>query len=998
MGTNSEKVSLTKLTFQSGETVQHGNLLIPIPDGYHYTTSSFEMYPGKKHALLIVPAQYAFNANPDDAPFSIAFEPCMNISKTGNGFDIRPETKAGVERFLVLKWGNVFRSDATWIDAGVRKGYGAFYQLFGDEEIPSHRFALCIIVTKSQLGAVHIHCNKKNADLWNDPYAFIDKCNSFLEKIKVSGESTLPLVSANPFDIFCSHYMQLKNQNENVAPGIQIVTNQDGTEYEFIPLSKMQEEDDTPDEEKALYQRIIDKDAGAYDLFDKVSEMQRLFHVNPAVFDEKHDRECEIEQGLLHRAYMMSALRSFAWTLTDYCETNSLKPDAVSLKKLKEIVSFCAEVEWLNYRGRSHCSGLCDCADLHVWYIPDKVSQSDRKKLLPSDELIRETEKRKAALPYYHPILDEVNSLDALRKDLDYIYPAVKALWDDLAAARDYDKALTGNEADIVYAWCSLAKSAKEPFYMEDGPSYCFFSQIKSSRNIPGQKAPQKVPDPPKKPAKKAESKGALVPLSDLTIKDGVVTEYKGTEKDIILPGGIRAIGEDAFAGNTDLRSIVIPEGVTRIGEKAFCDCPALEQVSLPDSLEAIEDSAFSRCTSLNMIRIPTGVRTIGWLAFYANWNLMDIFLPGSVKNIGYCAFDTYNHDTLVHTPEGSYADQYCKDQHLNADHITFDEYVPRDPRPVTEESTAEEFCVDGDELMYYTGRAKLVVVPDTVRKIHNDAFRNNLAIERIIIPADTQAIGRNAFTRCENLRSIVLNSATDTCPDFSGCISLESLCVPYGVKEIDKMTFALCRQLKDLYLPPTITSICSYPAIPHETLCHVAKGSYAEQYVKEKELHYDHQIDGVWKEYDEKLKQEKEQAERNEKAYQQLIENAGSAKTVEEWSSLASRFSRLNGYKDSQAQAKTCADTASELQRKIDEERRRALEIEEERRKEQERIGREQKRKALENEKKEQETIIQQNQGLGALFGEKAQKRKAAQKKLAEIERELIELGNMRD
>ena len=235
----------------------------------------------------------------------------------------------------------------------------------------------------------------------------------------------------------------------------------------------------------------------------------------------------------------------------------------------------------------------------------------------------------------------------------------------------------------------------------------------------------------------------------------------------------------------------------------------------------------------------------------------------------------------------------------------------------------------------------------------------------------------------------------------FNYCISLESLCVPYGVKEIDEFTFAQCEQLKDLYLPPTITSIGGslFSAIPRETLCHVAKGSYAEQYVKENDLHYDHQIDGVWKEYDEKLKQEKEQAERNEKAYQQLIENAGSAKTVEEWSSLAVRFSRMNGYKDSQAQAKTCADTAAELQRKIDEERRRALEIEEEKhRKEQERIGREQKRKALENEKKEQETIIQQNQGLGALFGEKAQKRKAAQKKLAEIERELIELGNMRD
>lgn len=66
---------------------------------------------------------------------------------------------------------------------------------------------------------------------------------------------------------------------------------------------------------------------------------------------------------------------------------------------------------------------------------------------------------------------------NALRKDLAYIYPAVKALWDSLEEERDYDEALLGNEADIVYAWCALALAAKEPFFTEDGPMSCFFSQ-----------------------------------------------------------------------------------------------------------------------------------------------------------------------------------------------------------------------------------------------------------------------------------------------------------------------------------------------------------------------------------------------------------------------------------------------------------------------------------------------------------------------------------------
>ena len=100
-----------------------------------------------------------------------------------------------------------------------------------------------------------------------------------------------------------------------------------------------------------------------------------------------------------------------------------------------------------------------------------------------------------------------------------------------------------------------------------------------------------------------------------------------------------------------------------------------------------------------------------------------------------------------------------------------------------------------------------------------------------------------------------------------------------------------------------------------------------------------------------------------------------------------------MNGYKDSQAQAKVCVDTAAKLQKQIDNERQRELEIREERRKEQERVAREQKRNGLETEKKEQEAILQQNKGVSALFGEKAKKRKAAQARIAEIEEELRKL-----
>ena len=51
-------------------------------------------------------------------------------------------------------------------------------------------------------------------------------------------------------------------------------------------------------------------------------------------------------------------------------------------------------------------------------------------------------------------------------------------MWDNLEEERDYDEPLTGNDADIVYAWCALALAAKNPFFTEDGPTSCFFGQI----------------------------------------------------------------------------------------------------------------------------------------------------------------------------------------------------------------------------------------------------------------------------------------------------------------------------------------------------------------------------------------------------------------------------------------------------------------------------------------------------------------------------------------
>lgn len=293
--------------------------------------------------------------------------------------------------------------------------------------------------------------------------------------MKQIGEERFTRVT--PDEKLYPHYNHLRFAGGLGFLGSAVVVNSTGTEYSFIPIESIGDDYDAGEEMKAVYSRVVAKNTGKYNLGKKAKELQKLFHVNETVFDMRHDRECELEEGLMHRAYMMSALRSFAWTLADYCNKHNSTPSEVDADVVRRIVDFVASEDWLNYDDKTYCKGLCSGSDLHVYFVPDGITQADRKKMLPGKEDLDRVKQMKEQFPTYNEILSEVHSLDELRKDLEYIYPAVKLLWDYLKKDRNYDEALLGNSADIVYAWCALALAAKEPFFSEDGPVNCFFSQ-----------------------------------------------------------------------------------------------------------------------------------------------------------------------------------------------------------------------------------------------------------------------------------------------------------------------------------------------------------------------------------------------------------------------------------------------------------------------------------------------------------------------------------------
>lgn len=99
----------------------------------------------------------------------------------------------------------------------------------------------------------------------------------------------------------------------------------------------------------------------------------------------------------------------------------------------------------------------------------------------------------------------------------------------------------------------------------------------------------------------------------DYVIRMGEVVGYTGTDRDLVIPDGVKGIGERAFRANMNIRSVVLPDSVTYIGDLAFAFCQGMTSITIPASVTSIGKDAFYSC-SVRTIRflgskpdMPTG-------------------------------------------------------------------------------------------------------------------------------------------------------------------------------------------------------------------------------------------------------------------------------------------------------------------------------------------------------------------------------------------------------
>ena len=159
------------------------------------------------------------------------------------------------------------------------------------------------------------------------------------------------------------------------------------------------------------------------------------------------------------------------------------------------------------------------------------------------------------------------------------------------------------------------------------------------------------------------------------------------------------SIGKNAFYNCDALTSVSFPASLTSIGEAAFSYCDALTSVDLSStSLTSIGNYAFSYCDALTSVDLSsTSLTSIGFQAFYNCDALTSVSFPASLTSIENSVFDG------------------C----TSLSNLTVDENNPA--------FTLRDNVLYSKELdtlvCYPMGQDTVVVIPDCVRSVREDAF-----------------------------------------------------------------------------------------------------------------------------------------------------------------------------------------------------------------------------------------------------------------------------------
>ena len=349
----------------------------------------------------------------------------------------------------------------------------------------------------------------------------------------------------------------------------------------------------------------------------------------------------------------------------------------------------------------------------------------------------------------------------------------------------------------------------------------------------------------------------------------GVENLYINNElvTDLVIPEGVKRIGDFSFAGFKGIKSVTIPNTVTDIGRSAFSGCD-LEKVDMPNSVAHIRDGAFAYCSKLKTINIPASVTQLASKVFYGCDSLIDIVIPEGVTTIENEAFYGCDALTSVTIPQSivSISDNAfddCISLEYTVENNTY--YLGNDNNPYLylvkcNDTAITEFKISDTTKVVNSlafSECDLLVEINIPEKVTNIDFLGyqNLSImdsdrklkvtevspnnqhyviidgnlfskdgrtlvryygkegeESFEVPNTVTNIARAAFSFNYQIKNIIVPDSVKAIDygAFYACTNLESILLPNDIKVIEYDTFSYCVALKNVIIPDSVLEIGS--------------------------------------------------------------------------------------------------------------------------------------------------------------------------------------------
>ena len=337
-------------------------------------------------------------------------------------------------------------------------------------------------------------------------------------------------------------------------------------------------------------------------------------------------------------------------------------------------------------------------------------------------------------------------------------------------------------------------------------------------------------------------------PVTDLVIPNGAEKIGRGifcgtAFESVTIPGSAVSVGVGAFYACDNLKKVVMNEGVKQIKHNAFSDCYSLQSVSLPDTMERIDRYVFvdddniqyntydnarylgnssnkyvylvsGLSSNITSCEIPAGTKVIGAGAFYdafpgSSWgsgsglksvvvpegvvtiedsafmycDLEKISLPDSLSYIGARAIENYGKLALNQYQGGFYLGNETNK------YVAFYCGTEFGKGTLTMHKDTKVILSSGFNYASYSE----IVLNEGLRYIASYGMCDAYDITKIVIPEGVTGIGYAAFEGCKNLEEIHIPVSLTTVDD-QGFLPYQTLKIYYGGSEKRLMEY------EDLY------------------------------------------------------------------------------------------------------------------------------------------------------------------------------------------------------